>query len=181
MARKKGGGGDEKVELNMTPMIDVTFQLLIFFIITMKFRLLEKKLLSHLPTDFGLNSSSEPVDENFVTVKLVQRVDRPGKRLAEQSTKYYIENREIEGRTKQEIYKKILAEITTFRSAMKDAKGKIDAGRGVPHQEVVSILDLYHAANFETITFVGLSATKNVIEGEAGWNNLQNTLRKPVQ
>lgn len=178
MAKKKV---ETKVDMDMTPMIDVTFQLLIFFIVTMKFRLLERKLLSHLPTDFGLNSSSVPVDENFVTVKLRQRNDRKGKRLAEQSTEYLIETREIEGRTKEEIYKKILTEISNFRGAMKDAKGKIDAGLGVPHQEVVSVLDLFHKANFETITFVGLSATRNVVEGENLWNTLQNKLTTPVQ
>ncbi|MCB9831959.1 MAG: biopolymer transporter ExbD [Planctomycetes bacterium] len=180
MANRKAKG-EEKVELNMTPMIDVTFQLLIFFIVTMKFRLLEKKLLSHLPTDFGLNNSTDIVEENFVTVKLKQRRDRPGKRLAEQSTQYYIESQEIEGRTKTEIYQKILTQITSFRTQMKDAKGKIDAGRGVPHQEVVSVLDLFHKANFESITFVGLSTTKNVIDGENWFNKLRTELRAPVQ
>ncbi len=179
MAKKKKI--DEKVELNMTPMIDVTFQLLIFFIVTMKFRLLEKKLLSHLPTDFGLNNSTDPVEENFVTVKLRQRRDKPGMRLAEQSTEYFIETREVEGRTKQEIYKKILTEISSFRTQLKDARGKIDAGRGVPHQEVVSVLDLFHKANFESITFVGLTTTKNVVDGEMWFNKLRTELRSPVQ
>lgn len=34
--RKSSSGGPEKVELNMTPMIDVVFQLLIFFILSFK-------------------------------------------------------------------------------------------------------------------------------------------------
>jgi biopolymer transport protein ExbD len=33
----------------MTPMIDVVFQLLIFFLLTMKFTIQEGELLTHLP------------------------------------------------------------------------------------------------------------------------------------
>lgn len=34
--RHNKGGGDDKVELQMTPMIDIVFQLLVFFIMTFK-------------------------------------------------------------------------------------------------------------------------------------------------
>ncbi len=34
--RHSTGGGDEKVELQMTPMIDIVFQLLVFFIMTFR-------------------------------------------------------------------------------------------------------------------------------------------------
>ena len=34
--RHNKGGGDEKIELQMTPMIDIVFQLLVFFIMTFK-------------------------------------------------------------------------------------------------------------------------------------------------
>ena len=39
-----GGPTHEPVETDMTPMIDVTFQLIIFFICTIKFKTLEGKL-----------------------------------------------------------------------------------------------------------------------------------------
>jgi biopolymer transport protein ExbD len=39
---------------NMTPMIDVVFQLLIFFMLSMHFKEVEGKLLSQLPKDKGL-------------------------------------------------------------------------------------------------------------------------------
>ena len=48
---------ETSVRMNMTPMIDVTFQLLIFFIVTLNFRTLEKKLDYRLPTDFGTGKS----------------------------------------------------------------------------------------------------------------------------
>jgi biopolymer transport protein ExbD len=50
---------EEKMpESNMTPMIDVVFQLLIFFMLSMHFKEIEGKLLSTLPKDKGLQSSA---------------------------------------------------------------------------------------------------------------------------
>ncbi len=58
MARRKRLPDDEKpMHLNMTPMIDVVFQLLIFFMLSMHFKEVEGKLLSQLPKDKGLAPS----------------------------------------------------------------------------------------------------------------------------
>ena len=46
----------EEIEMQMTPMIDVVFLLLIFFLCTLKFKLLEGKLAAYLPKDLGGNS-----------------------------------------------------------------------------------------------------------------------------
>ena len=53
----------EEIKMEMTPMIDVTFLLLIFFLCTIKFKLLEGKLAAYLPKDVGVNSSqADPKD-----------------------------------------------------------------------------------------------------------------------
>ena len=44
MAKKKGRRQCEEAQLDMTPMIDVVFQLIIFFVVTLK----EEDILSHL-------------------------------------------------------------------------------------------------------------------------------------
>ncbi len=57
MARKKKRRPVEETkpdDLNMTPMIDVVFQLLIFFMLSMHFKEVEGKLISQLPKDKGL-------------------------------------------------------------------------------------------------------------------------------
>ena len=57
MARRKRRKPVEETKpeaLNMTPMIDVVFQLLIFFMLSMHFKEVEGKLLSQLPKDKGL-------------------------------------------------------------------------------------------------------------------------------
>lgn len=48
---------DEGSELQMTPMIDVTFLLLIFFLCSIKFKILDGKLSTYLPKDVGVNVS----------------------------------------------------------------------------------------------------------------------------
>lgn len=54
--------------LDMTPMIDCTFNLLIFFLCNINFRALEAKLPAYLPRDVGVNIGSvdtpplEPID-----------------------------------------------------------------------------------------------------------------------
>ena len=40
---------NEAVKLNMTPMIDVVFQLIVFFLVSMKFKSLDMKIEAQLP------------------------------------------------------------------------------------------------------------------------------------
>ena len=49
----------ETCDLPMTPMIDVTFLLLIFFMCTLKFKTLEGKLAAYLPKDVGVNQMAK--------------------------------------------------------------------------------------------------------------------------
>ncbi|MCB9831962.1 MAG: biopolymer transporter ExbD [Planctomycetes bacterium] len=170
MTRKKPI--DEKVELNMTPMIDVTFQLLIFFIVTMKFRLLEKKLVTHLPTDFGLTPGS-PVEENFVTVKLRQRRVDPERSLIEQPTEILVEGQVLGER-------ELLDRLARFRLVVTDAYGKIDAGPGVPHGQVVGVIDLFNRAGFDRVSFVGLQGLRSGSELEALGLRLRSELAAPL-
>lgn len=57
MARIKRKKRKDNLELNLTSMIDVIFQLLIFFMCATKFKSLEGKFSSYLPKDVGLESS----------------------------------------------------------------------------------------------------------------------------
>lgn len=62
---------EEKSELEMTPMIDVTFLLLIFFMCTLKFKTLEGKLAAYLPKDVGVNQDdAEPIEKVEILVRL---------------------------------------------------------------------------------------------------------------
>jgi biopolymer transport protein ExbD len=61
--RRHPGTGEAKPEpLNLTPMIDVVFQLLIFFLLTMSFKDVEGMLICRLPGR-GTSPASDPVPE----------------------------------------------------------------------------------------------------------------------
>ncbi len=69
---------------DMTPMIDVVFQLLIFFMLTIEFKVLEGKLAAYLPKDVGVNTSqAEPKEK----VEIVLRVAAEGTKLDPKSNK----------------------------------------------------------------------------------------------
>lgn len=65
MARqRKRKRNDQKASPDLTPMIDVTFQLLIFFILCTRFKVEERNHQVQLPLDEGLNDSpSVPVEQ----------------------------------------------------------------------------------------------------------------------
>ncbi|MBC8330109.1 MAG: biopolymer transporter ExbD, partial [Planctomycetes bacterium] len=65
---------DPEERLEMTPMIDVTFLLLIFFIVTLNFRTLEGRLDATLPKDHGPGAGAEVVEK----LDIVLRVQQPG-------------------------------------------------------------------------------------------------------
>ena len=57
--RETRGKSREKIQPPLTPMIDVTFQLLLFFLLTMSFREAEGQILGKLP-DMGGGMESPP-------------------------------------------------------------------------------------------------------------------------
>ena len=56
----------EEAEMDMTPMIDIVFQLLIFFLLSAKFIALEGQLSSYLPKDRGLQASFSKIEPDEV-------------------------------------------------------------------------------------------------------------------
>lgn len=69
---------DVNMELNMTPMIDVIFQLIIFFMCSIHFKSLEGKLYSYLPRDKGMSNTSvtDPILDE-VRIKLAFSENSP--------------------------------------------------------------------------------------------------------
>lgn len=62
--RKNRKREEEKASPDLTPMIDVTFQLLIFFILCTRFKVDERNHRADLPLDEGLNTSqTEPKEQ----------------------------------------------------------------------------------------------------------------------
>ena len=67
---------ERESRLDMTPMIDVTFLLLIFFMCTLKFKTLDGKLSAYLPKDVGVNTTpAEPKEK----IEIRMDLKAPGK------------------------------------------------------------------------------------------------------
>jgi len=70
------GRDDEHMALKMTAMIDVVFQLLIFFLVATKFRVPQGELDAYLPDEGAPKTTQErdvPVDELIITLRVSQR------------------------------------------------------------------------------------------------------------
>ncbi len=68
VSEKSKEAATEETKMQMTPMIDVTFLLLIFFLCSIKFKLLDGKLAAYLPRDVGVNAS--PIDIELLKIDI---------------------------------------------------------------------------------------------------------------
>lgn len=67
MKRRRKGREQDKARPDLTPMIDVVFQLLIFFILCTRFKVEERNHRADLPLDEGLNTTPS-IPKEFVTI-----------------------------------------------------------------------------------------------------------------
>ncbi len=177
MSNKKDLGHDE-CQMEMTPMIDVVFLLLTFFMCTLKFKTLEGKLAAYLPKEAGQDPWRElPIDK----VDILVRVSEPGTRYlpgdagqgrqiyAQGATGRYVwgEDRVLEysvgtyETTDLEQLRTRLTGIFRERRALgeTDVPATIDARPGTAYEDVVEVLDQVIHAGFTHITFVGAYRT----------------------
>ena len=161
------------LELNMTPMIDMSFLLIIFFI-CLPMKALEGKIQAFLPTDKGINPTPKPPPlEIKVSVHIVAREEKPtlypppapkGKsdqvpRRTEQvptAFKYKLGNANEE----TDSLHAVLDYIKKANQAARDnpdAKiiGEIKAGYKVPHKFVIAVLNKFAEAGLQKVDFYG--------------------------
>jgi len=161
---------EDKAEMEMTPMIDVTFLLLIFFMCTLKFKTLEGKLSAFLPKDVGVNQmDAEPIEK----VEILMRVVKDGTKLkrTDNGTRPYTSSdtgRYDWGSDRQMEYnvgpfrtndldalRTKLAKVFKDRSGDDKVPATIDARPKTVYEDVVKVLDQAIDAGFTDITFVG--------------------------
>lgn len=157
--------------LQMTPMIDVTFLLLIFFMCTLKFKTLDGALGAYLPKDVGVNIGSvEPLE------KVVIRIDvlLPGTKMRPTGAGGFVPYTADDARAKRRfVYgadriiryrvgpKKGLSREVALAAAaghfdqQPSAKFSIDARDGVVQDEVVHVLDHLVYLGIQDVTFHG--------------------------
>jgi|SRR3989339_1315888 len=68
---------DAEMEVKMTPLIDVIFQLLIFLMCAIHFRSLEVKLVARLPANDGIESPLKDIKARHVRIALTHNANNP--------------------------------------------------------------------------------------------------------
>jgi len=140
---------EDDVQINLTPLIDVVFLLLIFFMVSTTFSK-ESELNIQLP-----ESSDEPMEQRQSLILEIQigregsyAVKGPGDESA----------RQLLGSDREALYR-ALAAATGNRT---DLVTVIRADRRTPHESVVRAMDIARRLGHTDITF----ATQQVLEEE---------------
>jgi len=160
---------EDKSELEMTPMIDVTFLLLIFFMCTIKFKTLEGKLAAYLPKDVGVNTSeAEPKEKVEVKLKVLKEgskrdpndIDEP---WAGQGAFQYGPDRVIQysiGPMKTQSLNTVAKRLEDYYETDPERGMTIDPLPPAVNADVMRVLDRALQAGFTDITFLGAPTPK---------------------
>ncbi|HLD36386.1 MAG TPA: biopolymer transporter ExbD [Planctomycetota bacterium] len=148
MAKRISGKVEEaSMESNMTPMIDVIFQLIIFFMCSIHFKSLEGKLYSYLPRDKGMSSTTvtDPILEE-VRIKLAYSEDAP------LLTRIKVGDREFKD------WDALLSHMRSISESLVTPSGdvipvKIDSDEMIPTQSVVNALNICKKAGVQKTEF----------------------------
>jgi len=155
-------------KLDMTPMIDVTFLLLIFFMCTLKFKTLEGKLSAFLPKDVGVNTTpAEPKEK----IEIRMDVKSAGNKVKPQTGASYTLDDETKrsrfvfdksrvitysiGAKKTTDLMEVQNTLRAFYKQDPTRPATIDPRQGIITSEVVGLLDVALDIGFTDITFVG--------------------------
>ena len=137
-------------EMNMTPMIDVTFQLIIVFLCSMKFRTLDEKIEAHLPTG-GIQDRWQQVARPETVARI--RLDRPAGAAA---ARLWLHGESLGSTAEGEaLWTRLGERLSAMRARDPDLVGEIDASPEVEHGEVVRAVDGLLGAKVESVRFRG--------------------------
>jgi biopolymer transport protein ExbD len=131
----------EKVEMQMTPMIDVTFLLLIFFLCTIEFKLLDGKMAAYLPKDVGVNRTQLEIELEKIDINLD---------LSKSSALGF--NLTVNGK-KMSGLNQFYQTIKGLHDRAPDLKATIYPGKGIQYGHVIQTVNECLRASLTNITF----------------------------
>jgi biopolymer transport protein ExbD len=155
--------GKEEAKMDMTPMIDVVFQLIIFFMCNIKYKVLEGRLDAYLPKDVGVNTApAEQIEKVEIMIKVIEAGER---RDPKNSNQPWIGKGRFEYVGRKLSYQigprktGDLAEVKKILNQLHredpERKSTIDCRQGTVYADMIPVLDAAVDAGFLDITFVG--------------------------
>ena len=159
---------EEEIELQMTPMIDIIFQLLIFFMLACRFKTQEGELKAFLPKNRGMGTAGQPaITLQEVRVKLLwvekgsyreTKNRKNGRVLLKVKDIKFPYTTDVHGKTIPD-YKKLYQYICKARDNFRPTRTYktlpviIDARPLVPFEHIVFALNECVRAGLKEITF----------------------------
>ena len=174
MSRRKKKKGSrfvsEEVELDLTPMIDIVFNLLIFFMCATKFRTPEGMIESYLPKDKGQAAGTPQIDLNEVRIKLLWYDDSGNPTKSEKGGNVVVkigdevfnnnttELTDLRYPSTSPVWAAVYEKLKDFKANYKGGGEKglpviIDARKQVPTKYVISALNEVVRAGIQDVTF----------------------------
>jgi biopolymer transport protein ExbD len=154
----------EEAKLEMTPMIDVTFLLLIFFLATLRFKTLDGRLAAYLPNDglSNLPALTEPVQPLDLVIEVVApgtRLTLQGERWSEGSGRYrFASDRVLSyslGPGRFRTFEQLDARLQALAGQSESTPIKLVPRDGVVHSEAVQVLDRLAAYGWTEVIIRG--------------------------
>lgn len=134
--------GRERLDVKMTPMIDVIFLLLIFFVCTASFQMLEEVLPTNLALPGSVSAQTPPDEEiedlDELVVEVSWRDGRPAWRI---NRRYYTSLGEVRG---------VLAAVAKVKI---DLPLILDIEGEVPLENAIDVYDLCRQVGLKKIQF----------------------------
>jgi biopolymer transport protein ExbD len=135
-------------ELRMTPMIDVIFLLLVFFVCTANFQQIE----GVLPTNMSLSGSS-PIE---IVLPKLENLDTAQIRLTFDNVPHW----QIEGNQCRSI-QNVQEVLQKLREIRQDIPVIIDSSENVPMEHVIDVYDACRSAGLSRIQFAAKQNEQN--------------------
>ena len=143
LAKRHGALTRSGIRRDITPMIDVVFLLLIFFMCTLDFKQLDSKLATYLPKEKGQQVNYEDLEPvETMRIQLSMQGERCVCRFNGKSIGLMPGGR-----------KALYARVDAMRSADPGSPALITVDPAVPHKHVVGVVDECARANVAEITF----------------------------
>jgi biopolymer transport protein ExbD len=130
-------GQEEKLELNMTPMIDVVFQLLIFFMVTLRIPPTEAIIETALPKAKGPGEVSNDVikdEEEFEDIRLIIAKDQTG------TVQRFVNQMMVRSD------RQLKSQLVTMKGIHAKGRVVVVCGDDVPYQHLVRAISLVQEA-----------------------------------
>jgi len=131
---------DEGIEVQMAPLIDCVFLLLIFFLVATTLKKIDEELPLELPESAAAIEVQQPDRYTVVSVDMNQN--------------FYVDGTPVSLSLLQ-------STLRERAETVPDAKIRLDVDENVPFKKVMQILDIL---NFENLKNVGINTTKKKFE-----------------